>query len=38
MAQLYYTLIKKGTWTIEQVPEIWRADVQHKLDVDKATV
>lgn len=35
MAKLYYTLIKAGTWKIEQVPSLWRAEVQKMLDADK---
>ena len=34
MVNVYYRLIKAGTWTIEQVPELWRADVQAKLDAE----
>ena len=36
MVNVYYRLVKGGTWTIEQVPELWRADVQEKLDADSA--
>lgn len=32
MVNVYYRLVKAGTWKIEQVPELWRADVQAKLD------
>lgn len=35
MAKLYYDLIKKGLWTIERVPMVWREDVQKLLDADK---
>lgn len=34
MVNVYYRLVKGGTWTIEQVPTLWRADVQAKLDAD----
>lgn len=31
MVNLYVSLIKKGFRTIEQVPEVWRADVEKAL-------
>lgn len=31
MVNLYVDLIKKGYRTIEQVPEVWRADVEKAL-------
>lgn len=31
MVNVYYRLVKAGTWKIEQVPELWRTDVQAKL-------
>lgn len=34
MVKLYYNLIKKGLKTIDDVPDIWRADVQALLDAD----
>ncbi len=34
MAQLYYTLVKEGRRTIEQVPERYRAEVQAMLDAE----
>ena len=34
MAKIYYNRIKAGTWTIEQVPALWREAVQHLLDED----
>lgn len=34
MAQLYYTLVKDGRRTIEQVPERYRVEVQAMLDAD----
>lgn len=35
MVNVYYRLVKGGTWTIDQVPTLWRADVQAKLDEEK---
>lgn len=35
MAKIYYNLIGKGAKTIEQVPMLWRADVQAMLDADE---
>ncbi len=34
MAKIYYNRIKAGTWTIDQVPERWRADIQAMLDAE----
>jgi len=34
MAKLYYNLIKANLWTIEKVPEAWRATTQALLDAD----
>lgn len=34
MARIYYSLIKDGLRTIEQVPMMWRAEVQALLDAD----
>lgn len=34
MAKIYYKLVKAGRWTIEDVPELWRAQVQSMLDAD----
>lgn len=31
MAKIYYSLIKKGLRTIEQVPSKWREEVQELL-------
>ncbi len=28
MAKIYADLVKKGLWTLEQVPERWRAEVE----------
>jgi hypothetical protein len=28
MVQIYASLIHKGLWTLEQVPERWRAEVE----------
>lgn len=36
MAKIYYDLIKKGLWNIDDVPLRWRADVQALLDADDA--
>lgn len=32
MVNVYVNLIRNGKWTIERVPERWRADVQAKLE------
>lgn len=37
MVKLYYDLIKLGLRTINQVPLLWRADVQELLDADNNT-
>lgn len=34
MAKLYYNLIIRGLKTIDDVPLVWRADVQALLDAD----
>lgn len=34
MAELYYTLVKEGRRTIEQVPDRYRAEVQAMLDAE----
>lgn len=34
MAKIYYDLIKKGLWEIENVPTRWRDEVQSMLDAD----
>lgn len=34
MAQLYYTLVKKGTWKMEEVPFLWIDEVKKMLEVD----
>jgi hypothetical protein len=34
MAKVYYDLIKKGLWEIENVPSVWRDAVQEMLDAD----
>jgi hypothetical protein len=28
MAQVYANLIRRGLWTLEQVPERWRTEVE----------
>lgn len=35
MVKIYYTLIKEGRKTIEEVPQKIRAEVQALLDADK---
>lgn len=35
MAKIYYNRIKAGKWAIEDVPELWRTDVQAMLDADE---
>lgn len=32
MARLYTDLIKQGLWTIEQIPERWKVEVQEILN------
>jgi len=34
MVKLYYDLIKKGYKIIDDVPGVWKADVQALLDAD----
>lgn len=34
MVKLYYDLIHKGLRSIDDVPMLWRADVQALLDAD----
>lgn len=34
MAKIYYNLIHMGTWTIDQVPALWREQTQELLDAD----
>lgn len=34
MAQIYYMLIKAGTWKLENVPSLWRAQVEELLAAD----
>lgn len=36
MAKIYYNLIHMGTWTIDQVPTLWREQTQALLDADEA--
>ena len=36
MAKVYYNLIKKGLKTIDDVPMVWRAEVQALLDADQS--
>lgn len=35
MAKLYYNLIKAGSWTIEKVPSLWKAQVEKLLAADE---
>lgn len=34
MAKLYYNLIKAGSWTVEKVPSLWKAQVEKLLAAD----
>lgn len=34
MVAVYITLIQRGLWTIDQVPELWRAEVEKVLEKD----
>lgn len=34
MAKIYYNLIKAGLYTIDQVPTLWRAQVEKLLAAD----
>lgn len=36
MAKLYYNLIKAGSWTVEKVPSLWKAQVEELLAKDGA--
>ena len=38
MVGVYVSLIQKGYRTIEQVPEVWRADVQKKLNEETSNL
>ncbi len=31
MAKIYANLVKQGIWTIEQIPERWKSEVQEIL-------
>lgn len=35
MAEIYFDLIKKNLYTIDQVPERWRKEVQSMLDKEQ---
>lgn len=35
MAKLYYRLVKEGRWLIDEVPAIWRAEVERLLAADE---
>lgn len=32
MAKIYATLVREGKWTMEKVPERWRAEVEKLLE------
>ena len=32
MIAVYITLIQKGLWTMDQVPDYWRLDVEKELE------
>lgn len=32
MAKIYATLVREGKWTMEKVPERWRAEVEKILE------
>lgn len=34
MAKIYYNRVKAGKWTIEDVPERWRDEVQKLIDAE----
>lgn len=34
MAKVYFDLIKKGLWSIDRVPPLWREAVQAMLDAE----
>ena len=38
MVNVYLWLIQKGYRTIDQVPEVWRADVQKKLNEEASNL
>lgn len=35
MAKIYYRLVKRGEWTLEQVSERWRKQVEEMLAADE---
>ena len=35
MAKVYYNLIKQGKWTLDRVPQKWRAEVEALLNGEK---
>lgn len=38
MAKIYYNLINKGLKSIEDVPLVWKKEVEEMLEVDKVTM
>lgn len=34
MAKLYFNLIKAGSWRVEDVPGLWKAQVEEMLEAD----
>lgn len=34
MAKIYHRLVKAGSWSIESVPSLWRAQVEEMLEED----
>lgn len=38
MIEIYYQLVKAGAYTLERVPEKWRAGVKARLAQDEAGV
>ena len=35
MAKIYASLVRAGKWAIEDVPELWRAEVAELLGADR---
>lgn len=35
MARIYYRLVVSGAWTVDAVPERWRAEVTQLLQADE---
>lgn len=34
MAKIYYRLVKAGSWSIDNVPSLWRSQVEGMLEED----